>query len=292
MLRWGVIGVGRAGRARVKALREDPRATVVGGLGGDPAAIELPVFTELPALLDAVDAVAICAPDDVHADLVEDALSAECHVLCEFPLAPDALRARKLFRFARAQQRVLHVEHIELLSPTARYMRGHACVRQVVGGSVRFRGPPRRRMTGIAHANVARLHRLVDVAGLPRKLVVEEREEDSLRGHFPWVGNQQVDFDFALGPETPRKTELTLSFSDGSMLIQFGQTVLAGGAPVSLPKAEPGLFVQDQLACTARILDGALPYVTDERVCEVLALADRLMLVESTEERYRREAGG
>ena len=50
--------MGRAGRARVKALREDPRATVVGGLGGDPAAVELPVFTELPALLDAVDAVA------------------------------------------------------------------------------------------------------------------------------------------------------------------------------------------------------------------------------------------
>ena len=39
-VRWGVVGVGRAGRARVNALRSDPRSTIVGGWRGDPVTAE------------------------------------------------------------------------------------------------------------------------------------------------------------------------------------------------------------------------------------------------------------
>lgn len=289
-MKWGVIGVGRAGSARVRALREDPRAEVVLGLGGAPESVELPAAASLDHLLSEVDAVAVCTPDDTHAAYVEGALAAGLHVVCEFPLAPNALVARRLFRRAREAGRVLHVEHIELLSGSARYLRGHAALRTVEKGSLRFRGTPRRGGISIAHSNVARLHRLADVVGTPRRIHVEERTAEHLRGHFPW-GGEQLDYEFVLSPEEQRRTELSLLFTDGSMAAQFGRHLLVGGVPVELPKPQRGLFAQDQLHATARILDGALPYVTEERVVEVLQLADRLMAVESEAERLRREAG-
>ncbi len=252
---------------------------------------ELTPARELDELFESVDAVAVCSPDDTHAAYVEGALAAGLHVVCEFPLAPNALVGRRLFRRAREAERVLHVEHIELLSGSARYLRGHAALRRVEKGSVRFRGGPRRGGFSIAHSNVARLHRLADVAGMPRRLQVEHRDEEHLRGHFPWGGEgRQLDFDFVLSEGQERKTELSLVFTDGSMAAQFGRHLLVGGMPVTLPPPEQGLFLQDQLRASARILDGALPYVTDERVVEVLQLADRLMAVESTEERFRKDA--
>lgn len=292
-MRWGVIGVGRAGSARVRALREDPRAEVVMGYRGSALAeLELPEAESLEQLFEAVDAVAICSPDDTHAPYVEGALGAGLHVLCEFPLAPNALVARRLFRLAREAGRVLHVEHIELLSGSARYLRGHAALRTVEKGALRFRGGPRRGGISIAHSNVARLHRLADLVGTPRRLHVEERTEEQLRGHFPWAGEgNQLDYDFVLAADQQRRTELSVVFTDGTMAAQFGRHLLVGGAPVELPKPQRGLFAQDQLNATARILDGALPYVTEERIVEVLQLADRLMAVESEAERLRREAG-
>ena len=41
MLRWGIIGVGRAGAARARALAADPRAEAVLGVRGDPVAAGL-----------------------------------------------------------------------------------------------------------------------------------------------------------------------------------------------------------------------------------------------------------
>ena len=61
-VRWGVLGVGRAGRARAKALRSDPRATLVGGWRGDPESVGLTAFQSFEDMLQHVDAVAICSP--------------------------------------------------------------------------------------------------------------------------------------------------------------------------------------------------------------------------------------
>ena len=261
------------------------------GWGGRPESVELAAARTVEELLEGVDAVAVCSPDDSHAAYVEQALQAGKHVVCEFPLAPNALVARRLFRLAREADRVLHVEHIELLTGTARYLRGHAAVRRVEKGALRFRGTPRRGNPSIAHANVARLHRLADIVGTPRRILVESRDEEHLRGHFPW-GTEHLDFDFVLTEGQARRTELSLVFTDGTMAAQFGEHLLVGGAPRILPKPERGLFLQDQLHASARIFDGALPYVTEERIVEVLQLADRLMAVESTEERLRKDSLG
>lgn len=277
MLRWGVVGVGIAGGARIRAMRADPRAEPVIGWRGDPAAAGLPVAESLEALLEAVDAVAICAPDTEHPALVEAALRAGRHVLCEYPLAGSEAEARRLMALATQEGRVLHVEHIELLTPAARWIGAFARERELVDGSLRSKSSPRTRVFSVAHANLARLHRLVDAVGLPGRVVVEDRSERDLAAAMVYdaVG-QGVELLFTQAPETRRSMELTLRFSRGNVM-EIGGAVLADGAMVSLPTQERGLFEQDQLAASARILDGAEPYVSDARLLQVLGLADRLM---------------
>ena len=122
-VRWGVVGVGRAGNARVKALHADPRSTVIGGWRGDPESAGLHAFQGFDELLQHVDAVAICSPDPFHSTQVHAALSAYRHVVCEFPLAGSAGEASSLFALSVARDRVLHVEHIELLTPASAWIR-------------------------------------------------------------------------------------------------------------------------------------------------------------------------
>lgn len=282
MLRWGVVGVGRAGAARVRAIREDPRSTPVVGWRGDPESAGLDVARDLDDLLSrGLDAVAICAPDAAHPGLVRAALAAGHHVLCEFPLAGSEAEARALFELARASGRVLHVEHIELLGPQAAWIRAAAPGRRLTGGSCRFTTGPRSHTFGIAHANVARLHRLVDPLGPPVEIAVHERSDTHLWATLTWPGSPDhyrgdasVAVHFSQGPELRRRTELVLEFDDGAVT-QLDRTLLWQGALVELEPG-PGLFLADQLEATAEILDGAAPTVGPGAVCAVLGLADRL----------------
>lgn len=274
MLRWGIIGVGRAGKARARALAADPRATVVAGWRGDVRQAGLPPARSLAHLIDGVDAVAICSPDVTHPQLVRACLRERRHVVVEFPLAGTTSVARELLDGAREVERVLHVEHIELLSGSARFLREAARGRRLTGGSLTFVGARRRGIYGVAHANLARLHRVVDAVGLPDAVRVAERGPRFLRGALRF-GDAELSLDLSQSDDVPRQTLLALTFADGT-LEQRDRAVFQDGREVALPELAP-LFEQDQLHATARILDGAAPYVSDERLLEVVALADALV---------------
>jgi len=249
-LRWGIVGVGRAGRARAAALREDPRAELVCGYGGSPEGVGLSEAHSLEALLDQVDAVAICAPDREHPRLVRRSLDEGRFVLCEFPLCQHPEEARELLGSGR-----LHVEHIELLTPTAQALRG---VSGVVSASMAFEGPPRDSWSRY-HANIARLHRVLDALGSPRGIELDRLEYDGF----------SCSLDFRDGAE--RRTHFVLETATGT-IEQKNRFLLVSGRPVDLPSGG-GLFLQDQLAASARFLDGAASYVREERVMEALAIA-------------------
>lgn len=154
MIRWGVIGVGRAGTARARAIRDDPRSRLVAALGGDPSKVGLDHAPSLEVLLAQVDAVAVCSPTATHADYVEAALKAGRHVVCEYPLAPSAERARQLFSLAG--DRVLHVEHISLLASSQSVFAD-----RLVGAT-----PTQVRIQAATHERlIASLHRVIDALG-------------------------------------------------------------------------------------------------------------------------------
>ncbi len=54
-----------------------------------------------------------------------------------------------------------------------------------------------------------------------------------------------------------------------------GETLTRNGNTVPLPNS-PGLFAEDQLVATARILDGAAAYVTEDAIVHGLDLAESL----------------
>ena len=282
IVRWAIAGAGVAGRARGRAILADPEATLVRAWRGDPAALGVPAAPDFDALLDAdIDAVAICTPDDTHASLVQRALEADKHVVCEFPLAGDRFRARDLYELAAGRKRTLHTEHIELLTPAARWLRGRVLGRRLLGGSVRFSGGVRPRATSVAHANIARLQRLIDAVGSPGSLAVRWRDDTHLQAVLHYSGNPdrydgmaEVHVDFIHGADLPRRTELVLELTGGTVM-QLGRTVLDRGIPVTLPDG-PGLFAADHAAAMACIRGTGLPYADPARVVEGLTLADRL----------------
>jgi biliverdin reductase len=279
MLKWGVIGVGRAGQARARALHQDPRAQPLYGFRGQPEAVGLRRVEDLGEMLRRVDAVAVCTPDATHPDMVRACLSAGKHVLVEFPLAGSAEVGRELFDLARRHGRILHVEHIELLGAAAVTLRALARGSRLRAGRVTFSGGARRGTYGVAHCNVARLHRLLDAVGLPDGVQLQDRSPRHLRARLTY-DQARVELDLRHGEDLPRRTSLRLELegADGTSLLleQVDESVWKDGVAVDLP-AVPGLFLQDQLAATARVLDGAAPYVSEERILQVLSLADALV---------------
>ncbi|WP_229403006.1 Gfo/Idh/MocA family protein [Micromonospora okii] len=95
MLRFGLFGTGHwAAETHAAAIGAHPGAELAGVWGRNPErAAELagrhgvPAFTEVDALLDACDAVAVALPPDVQADIAVQAATAGRHLLLDKPLA-------------------------------------------------------------------------------------------------------------------------------------------------------------------------------------------------------------
>ncbi|MBE9069556.1 Gfo/Idh/MocA family oxidoreductase [Leptolyngbya cf. ectocarpi LEGE 11479] len=129
----GVIGTGFAARKRVEALQASSRAHVVAVASRNPerarhfgeqhqiAFSPIEMLWSQPQL----DLVFICTVNAAHADLVQQALEHHKHVVVEYPLALDVAQATQLVGLARARQRLLHIEHIELIGGLHLAMKQH-----------------------------------------------------------------------------------------------------------------------------------------------------------------------
>jgi predicted dehydrogenase len=268
-LRIAVVGAGRAGAARVRAIEASERAQLAGVVrrSGEP--------TLDGVLADAdVDAVIVCTPNLLHAAAIARALAAGKHVAVEFPLASSQAEARALLEQARAVGRVLHVEHIELLAPSQSHLRD--AVRGLgppVGGEVHFQGGcdgwiGEARLAGSpALRCVARLHRLVDLFGPAR--VRAAQVERGVAGAY----RLQVQLAFERGGQ------LTLVEERGPDLGRSTSwDILCEGGRVEPPPREPPgqLFARDLEVFIERIGRGRDSYVADERILHVLGLVDAI----------------
>jgi biliverdin reductase len=274
-LRWGVLGVGRAGRARIDAIRADPRCELIGAWRGDLTGADVRAFDSIVDMLQYVDAVAICSPDIYHADQVHTCLDAHRHVVCEFPLACSAHEASNLYALALAKDRVLHVEHIELLTPAAKWIREQSEGRTLVGGTVRFTGGARSQTVSPAHANVARLHRILDAVGMPDAVEVRRCTNVLLGVSLRYGADTVLELECTMEEGLERHFELVLEFAD-CILRQSDDALYRDGTRLRLDQG-PGLFATDQLAATAAILDAAPSYASPDRVLQALRLADSIM---------------
>jgi predicted dehydrogenase len=260
-----VIGAGRAGLARMRALDASPRARLARVVSrGRPDSVSLET-----ALADRdVAALIVCTPNLLHAATARAALAAGKHVAVEFPLAASASEARALLADAGARRLVLHEEHIELLSPSQAWLRERArALGRPRSGTLHFSADASGWIADPALAGsaalgaLARLQRLVDLFG-PASVRAARLEVGAVR-------RLEVELDFAAGgavtlleergPGVPRATEWAIECERGAL---------------TTPPAEPpgALFARDLDVFLDRIESGAPSYVSDARVLETLEL--------------------
>jgi len=276
-LRWAVIGVGIAGRARARALFQSERDELVALWRGRFAAeVEAPVVASFDEALSAADAVAICSPTEHHAAQVRAALRADRHVVVEFPLARSRAEAEALFALARQRGRVLHVEHIELLGAAGRTLAAQTRPELVERIEVHFEkaGPDDAGAPALALGNVARLHRLCAIAGPMSQVDEVTVAPGELRAEVRMASGVVASLRFSQGPYFKRTTRVEVHTAS-SHWVQNNSQLSRDGHAVSLLGTR-SLFAADQRIATARILDGDEPYVSDARVLHVLGAVERL----------------
>jgi myo-inositol 2-dehydrogenase/D-chiro-inositol 1-dehydrogenase len=154
-MRFGIIGAGRIGKIHASnvAARKDCEVRLIAD--ADRAAAEsLSEATgarvaEIDAILASheIDAVAICAPTDMHADLIEKAARAKKAIFCEKPVDLDANRVRACLEVVAANNAILMVGFNRRFDPNfaamqKRIAEGAIGAVEIVAITSRDPGPP------------------------------------------------------------------------------------------------------------------------------------------------------
>ena len=128
-----IIGTGFAARKRAEALRKIPQIQLIAvasrsleraqdfGAQHQVAAVSIEALWQNQQL----DLVFVGTVNASHGVLVQQALDHHKHVVVEYPLALTVAEAVQLIALARQRQRLLHVEHIELIGGLRLAMKQH-----------------------------------------------------------------------------------------------------------------------------------------------------------------------
>ena len=144
-LRAAVVGVGFVGRAHIEALRRQG-IPVQGILGSSLPrtqetcrALNLPrAYSSIEELIgdSSIDVVHLCTPNHLHLPHAQAALRAGKHVMCEKPLAMDAIETATLVQEAQTCNRVGGVTYNQRYYPLCQ--EAHALVRSGAIGEPRL----------------------------------------------------------------------------------------------------------------------------------------------------------
>jgi hypothetical protein len=264
-LTWGVVGVGRAGRARAEAIYGDSRCEL-GGVSRGRFSAEFDV-PELPLidLLCQADAVAICSPTAYHGDQIRAALDAGCQTVVEFPITHRASEANELFELAQSKGLMLHVAHIELL------LGWHQRLRESLNGELKIvmrmtkRGSGLETLEELFGACVARLHNISDLS--PIMAVGKAHWSPGCLELALILESGDASLTIRSAPNLSRQTELDVQDKSAMWTVR-GRRLYRAGKEV--PVSNRPLFDQDHqhvMACLGEELE---PYVTVRRTLEVL----------------------
>ncbi|PSF36170.1 glycosyl transferase family 2 [Aphanothece hegewaldii CCALA 016] len=215
-LKVGIVGTGYAAQRRAEAIQEDERSQLLYFAGNRPESIKtfsqtysIPVLNSWQELAThpELDLVIIANINRDHAQIAKTALQAGKHVIVEYPLAFTAYEGQELINIAKQQNKLLHVEHIELLGGL------HNTIRQYLSeiGEVFF---ARYNTTAIQHiasrrwtyhkelfgfpfiAALSRIHRLTNLFGEVASVSCQSRFWDAPEeGYFTsCLSDAQIKF--------------------------------------------------------------------------------------------------
>ncbi|MFO1463938.1 MAG: Gfo/Idh/MocA family oxidoreductase [bacterium] len=230
-----LCGMGAAGKARRLATQGVEGLQVVAEVSRRPG-VGNQSWAEV--LADpGIDAVAISTENTAHARQVEQALQAGKHVLCDYPLALEGSRARGLFRLAQARGKILHVEHIALLSEEHLALKAEVrAAGPLVKGEFLFQGGWNEKLADPDYSGpypflaVSRLLQIADLFGAFQ--IAEARQEGSAQGyslhlHLQFPGGGRLGFTEERRVGLPRRRSLMAECERASVALKAG--TLGGG---------------------------------------------------------------
>jgi biliverdin reductase len=123
-LKVGIVGTGYAAKKRAEALQTDERAKLLAVTGNTPERIRNFSQTFGVSVVDSwqqlvnlseLDLIFVCTINRDCGAIAQAAVSAGKHVVVEYPLATDPQLAADIIELAAQKNKLLHVEHIELI---------------------------------------------------------------------------------------------------------------------------------------------------------------------------------
>lgn len=316
-MRVGLIGTGYAAKLRADALNSETRATLLAIAGRDLdrtqhfsqpyGAIS---YSSWQALLDRadIDLVIISTVNQDHGAIAQAALTAGKHVVVEYPLCLEVAEAETLLTLAKAQQRLLHVEHIELLGGVHQALK--ASLPQVGRvfyaryATIKPERPAPQRWSYHAQqfgfplvGALSRLHRLVDVFGTVETVTCKaqfwERQNETEQQAIGWpqayyttcLCTAQLQFHngvmaevtYGKGEALWQATRRCEVHGDAGALVFDGD----GGTWITAEGLQPltvggrrGLFIQDTAMVLDHLQSGMPLYLTPEASVYTLKVAD------------------
>lgn len=312
----GLIGTGYAAKLRAEYLQTESRAKLVAIAGRDLertqtfnqpyGASVCASWAELLARPH-IDLVIISTINQAHGAIVRAALNAGKHVVVEYPLCLDVAEAEDLIALAAVKQKLLHVEHIELLGGVHQALKASL---PLVGNvfyaryaTLKPERPAPQKWTyhlpefGFPLVGaLSRVHRLVDLFGRVTSIACHAQ-------FWPADRSQPVAAPLPTGYYTTCLCAAQLQFASGVMAevtygkgeavwqatrsfevqgeqgaLQFvgeaGTWINANGTQPITVGGRRGLFAQDMAIVLDHLLTGAPLYITAAASAYTLTVAD------------------
>ncbi len=125
----GVGGTGALGQHHTRIYGELDEAELVGVYDVDQARAQsiaakngTHAFATMDELADAVEAVSVVVPTDLHRDVAGQLIERDVHVLIEKPIATTTAEAEELVALAKAHHVIVQVGHVERFNPVLSYL--------------------------------------------------------------------------------------------------------------------------------------------------------------------------
>lgn len=305
-LQVGLVGTGFVAKLRADCLQADDRAQIAYVTGHHPEKVEafsqpygaqsVAAWQELVEKPE-IDLVIITAINRDHGAIAHAALQARKHVVVEYPLSVEVAEAEMLIQLAKAKGKMLHVEHIELLSGIHRAVKAAlpaiATPFYVRYNSLAPQSPAPPKWTyqpdlfGFPFIGaLSRISRLTNLFGQVTSVSGQARFWDGTEGFYrTCVCTAQLRFasgliaDMVYGKgEAIWKADRTLEIrGDAGAIVIDGEQ----GTLIQADQATPmdmgsrrGLFVQDMTMVLDHLTTGAPLYVTPEESLYALRVAD------------------
>ncbi|XP_044151151.1 biliverdin reductase A [Bufo gargarizans] len=222
-----------------------------------------------------IDAAFICTDNQNHEQSIRSFLEAGKHVLVEYPMALSEQTSQNLWQLAEQKGKVLHVEHIELLTEEFKQLKKEVDGKELVEGVLHFTGGPvdEQKFGFPSFSGIARLTWLVDLFGnltvtSARKEENEKEKSSKLTADFTTAENRPLRWIEERAPGLKREKKVQFTFKSG---------ILDTLTPA--PRAAVGPFMQDQNLFAQKLL-GQVPKemlaAEKRRILHCLDLAEKI----------------